>query len=63
VKLVLVYPLCDAGLILFCCSDPFFVAVGAALIFSLDLVLVRFLFDRLFFSGLSPKLFSFFGFA
>jgi hypothetical protein len=23
VKLVLVYPLCDAGLILFCCSDPF----------------------------------------
>jgi hypothetical protein len=46
--LVLVYPLCDAGLILFCCSDPFSVAVGAALVFPLDLVLVWFLFDQFF---------------
>jgi hypothetical protein len=46
--LVLVFPLCDAGLILFCYLDPFSVVVGAALVFPLDLVLVRFLFDQFF---------------
>jgi hypothetical protein len=64
VVLGLVYSLCDAGLFLVCGTDPFSVAVRAALVFPLDLILVLFLFDLIFpCAGPSPKPVPLFSFA